>query len=234
MNANNNKERKGDGLLAERNAERIRTAGRKGTKRFVDPTKVFIGNLPFDAKEADLKEFFKTNLGTTFNLKSAKVIYDWKTNKSKGYGFALFTDPMFATSAMEVCNGRQLLGRPLKLSQGQKKQDLNALYIKKKKNKPQTEEEEAIQQGLDDAEDEEEEFMALEEFDHVSDDFLFADDDEDDDDFEFDGTFEEMYPTEYEPLSEDEQNLNRERRREAQKRKKKKKLPHKGFEAPLP
>jgi RNA recognition motif-containing protein len=220
-----------DGVLMEKNRERIRTAGRVGTKRFVDPCKVFLGNLPFDATETDLKQFFRHYLGTTFNVKSVKIIYDWKTNKSKGYGFALFTDPMFATSAMEVLNGKPLKGRPMKLSQGKKKQDENELYIKKKKKqKAQLDAEEAaIQEGLDEAEEDDE--VELDEFDDADDDLLFGDDD--DEDFEYDGIFEEMYPTaQYEPLTEEELKLNREQRRDAAKRKKRRKLPHKGFEPP--
>lgn len=216
-----------DGLLAEKNKERVRTAGRPGTKRFVDPCKVFLGNLPFDATEQDIKQFFQHHLGTTFNVKSIKIIYDWKTNKSKGYGFALFTDPMFATSAMEVLNAKPLKGRPMKLSQGKKKQDENALYIKKKKKKQQeqlSQEEQAIQEGLDEA------GVELDEFDDEDDDLLFGDDD-DDEDFEFDGIFEELYPSaQYEELTEEELKLNREQRRDASKRKKRRKLPHKGFE----
>jgi len=232
MTKNQRKQTAGaDGLLAEKNRERVRTAGRVGTKRFVDPCKVFLGNLPFDATEQDVKEFFKQNLGTLFNVKSVKIIYDWKTNTSKGYGFALFTDPMFATSAMEVLNGRPLKGRPMKLSQGQKKQDENELYIKKKKKQQALNaEEQVIQEGLDEAEDDDE--VQLDEFDEEDDDLLFGDN-EDDEEFEFDGTFEELYPTaQYEPLTEEELKLNREQRRDASKRKKRRKLPHKGFEPP--
>jgi hypothetical protein len=222
----------GDGTLAVVNRQRVRTAGRKGTKSFVDPTKLFLGNLPFDADEKDVRLFFQENLGTTFNVKSIKIIRDWRNNQSKGYGFALFSDPMFATSAMEVCNGKPLKGRLIRVDQGQKKRDPNELYIQKKKKKEAqlTEEEEAIQAGLDEAEgDDPEDMIALEEFDDISDALLFEDDD-DDDEFEYDGVFEDIYPTQYEPLSEEEQKLNREQRRDAAKRKKRRKLPHKGFE----
>ena len=223
-----------DGVLMEKNRERIRTAGRIGTKRFVDPCKVFLGNLPFDATETDVKQFFQQNLGTTFNVKSVKIIRDWKTKASKGYGFALFTDPIFATSAMEVLNGKPLKGRPMKLSQGKKKQDDNQVYIQKKKKQQTLQldaEEAAIQEGLDEAEGDDV-VMELDDFDVEEDALLFGEDDDDDEEG-FDGVFEEMYPTtQYEPLTEEVQNLNREQRRDAAKRKKRRKLPHKGFESP--
>lgn len=230
----NNKPAKADGILIEKNRQRVQMAGRVGTKRFVDPCKVFLGNLPFDANEKDVKLFFKDNLGTTFNVKSVKIIRDWKTNKSKGYGFALFTDPIFATSAMEVLNGRPLKGRPMKLSQGKKQPKENELYIKKKKKQQAAldAEEQAIQQGLDEAvedDDDDDDGVELDEFD-TDDDVLFGEED-DDEEFEYDGIFEEMYPK-YEALSEEEMKLNREQRREAAKRKKRRKLPHKGFELP--
>jgi RNA recognition motif-containing protein len=228
-----------DGLLAAKNKERVKMAGRKGTKRFVDPCKVFLGNLPFDATEQDVKQFLAQNLGTTFHVKSIKIIYDWKTNKSKGYGFALFTDPMFATSAMEVLDGRKLKGRPMTLSQGKKKPKENELYIKKEKKRILTKEEEAIQAGLEEAlsnddDDHDTVVMEVDDFDEADDALLFeSEDDDDDDEFEFDGIFEEIYPSSrYQDLTEEEQQLNREQRRNVAKRKKRRKLPHKGFEPP--
>ena len=230
-----------DSILSVANQARVSTAGKKGTKKFVDPCKVFIGNLPADAGEKDIKEFLQQHLGHTMNVKSIKIIRDWKTNLSKQYGFVLFTDPMFATCAMQFCKNKQLNGRILKLDQGQKKLDPNTLYVTKNKKTPVDAEEAAIQSGLAEAEQGEikttDDAYDVVDFDDDDDAILFAnenDDDVADEDFVYDGVFEEEYPEEFEALTESELMLNREQRREAASRKKRKKLPHKGFGEPLP
>lgn len=231
-----------DSILSAANQARVSTAGKKGTKKFVDPCKVFIGNLPADAVELDIKEFLKQYMGHTMNVKSIKVIRDWKTNLSKQYGFILFTDPMFATCAMQFCKNKQLKGRILKLDQGQKKLDPNTLYVTKNKKKPVDAEEAAIQSGLAEAEQGEitttDDAYDVLDFEDDDDAILFADENDDDgvadEDFVYDGVFEEEYPEEFEALTESELLLNREQRREAASRKKRKKLPHKGFGEPLP
>ncbi|KAL3827315.1 hypothetical protein ACHAXA_005061 [Cyclostephanos tholiformis] len=96
--------------LVEANNRRLRTAGRPGTINFVDPTKVFVGNLPYDAVESDLTLAFAEywNVDATDvdrRIRSVRVIRDWKTGKGRGYGFVQFYDAMDATSAMEGING---------------------------------------------------------------------------------------------------------------------------------
>lgn len=226
------------------NTERRTTAGRRGTKNFVDPTKLFVGNLPFDATEEDLLSFFVKALGTSFNIESIKIIRDWKTGDSKGYGFVQFMDPIHATSSLSVVKNQKLKGRVLKLSQGQRKKEDPTVMIKKTKlSDIKDEQDQVIYDALTDAtSDEEEELddddddddrepMDMEDVLAADDSILFFDDDDDDDDFEFDGVFEEIYSKHQirEPLTEEEAAMNRQNRREASKKKKKQKLPHKGF-----
>ena len=145
-------------LLIELNNERIRTAGRRGTKKFVDPLKVFIGNLPFDADESDIEGLFASHWGCTPDnvgerIESVKVIRDWKTGKSKGYGFVQFYEPMIATSAMESMNkgkGWKIKGRRIRLDQGKKKgSDVDEREMKKrKKQQKQKQREDLDEEGL--------------------------------------------------------------------------------------
>jgi len=214
------------------NNERKRLAGRRGTKNFVDPNKVFVGNLPFDADEDEILSWLCENIGGKMgkhnNIESFKLIRDWKTGKSKGFGFINFMDPMYATSAMAFLKGRKLRGRFVNLHQGKRKEDDKKLLIvqkRDKKNAEQDEESQVIDAALDIAEGKEEEFE-IEDFDDIDDAALFADDDED---FKYDGIFEET--SKYEPLTEEEsKNMNREQRRDTSKRKKRKKMPTKGFQ----
>ncbi len=228
-----------DSYLLAVHKERLKHAGRVGTKRFVDPCKVFCGNLPFDCTEEDLRQFFQQHLShSAQEIHNIQIVKDWKTSQSKGYAFCRFTDPIFATVAMDKCSGKELGGRPIVVRQGKKKDQDSAVYVKKNKKLPQETEEAAIQQGLDQTLDEESrndeaedktttEWIALDD-NEENDDFLFGDDDEyqstEDDDF--DGVFEEMYPL---IVEEANMTLNREQRRNSTRTKKRRKLPNKGF-----
>eukprot|EP00578_Thalassiosira_sp_NH16_P023681 CAMPEP_0181083814 /NCGR_PEP_ID=MMETSP1071-20121207/4366_1 /TAXON_ID=35127 /ORGANISM="Thalassiosira sp., Strain NH16" /LENGTH=350 /DNA_ID=CAMNT_0023165513 /DNA_START=482 /DNA_END=1534 /DNA_ORIENTATION=+ len=129
--------------LIELNNERLQNAGRPGTKKFTDPNKVFIGNLPYDAAESDVMDLFSEHWNVSTEavgdrIESVKIIRDWRTNKSKGYGFVQFYEPMVATSAMESVNkgkkGWRIKGRRIRLDQGQRKPDeLEEMKRKKKK-----------------------------------------------------------------------------------------------------
>lgn len=227
--------------LHVKNQERKRTAGRVGTKHFMDPNKVFVGNLAFDATADDVKQFLRKQLGTLQNVESVKIISDWKTGKSKGYGFVQFMEPMYATSAMELIRNKRLKGRVVRLDQGKKKdsdQD-RLLFIKKRQQNSRTggedNEADVIDGALDEVEaldETKEQTFGLDDFDD-EDDSLFDDDEDDDDDWdeELDGWYEDIYGSnKWEPLSEDEaEGMNREQRREAQRMKPRKKLPAKGF-----
>ena len=228
--AKTTKKYRGDAKLAERYAERIKTAGRKGTKRFVDPCKVFVGNLPFTTDADQLSRFMLDTMGQArLVLHSSKIITDWKTGKSKGYGFVVFTDPIYATVAMEVVNGKLYDGRPVTVDQGKKKDQESLVYLKKKRKEAETDEEVAITKALEAAESEEDEdgiwTFGVNDEDLELDARLFGLSADGDDDDEYDGIFLERKPI-YEGM---DSNLNREKRREAARRMKRTKLPHKGF-----
>lgn len=123
--------------LHTKNQFRVRTAGKPGDKYFMDPNKVFIGNLPFKATKQDLEKFLIGILGNMHNVESVKVITDWKTGIGKGYGFVQFMDPMYATSAIELIKGKKLMGRVVRFDQGKKKDDdINrVLFVKKREKK---------------------------------------------------------------------------------------------------
>jgi len=226
--------------LHVKNQERKRTAGRVGTKHFMDPNKVFVGNLAFDATADDVKHFLKKQLGSLQNVESVKIISDWKTGKSKGFGFIQFMEPMYATSAMELIRNKRLKGRIVRLDQGKRKdadQD-RQLFVKKRQKNARIvgvdDEADVIDRALDEAEaldEAKEEIASLNDFDD-EDDSLFDDEEDDDDwDDELDGWYEDFYGSnKWEPLDEDEvASMNREQRREAQRMKPRKKLPRKGF-----
>mmetsp|Transcript_46599 Transcript_46599/g.107614 ORF Transcript_46599/g.107614 Transcript_46599/m.107614 type:complete len:398 (-) Transcript_46599:108-1301(-) len=70
---------------------------------------VFIGNIPYDALEDDLRSIFN-RVGA---VESLRLVYDKDTKQPKGYGFCDYSDPDTAMSAVRnlnvvECNGRRL------------------------------------------------------------------------------------------------------------------------------
>eukprot|EP00584_Thalassiosira_punctigera_P007736 CAMPEP_0172530888 /NCGR_PEP_ID=MMETSP1067-20121228/4494_1 /TAXON_ID=265564 ORGANISM="Thalassiosira punctigera, Strain Tpunct2005C2" /NCGR_SAMPLE_ID=MMETSP1067 /ASSEMBLY_ACC=CAM_ASM_000444 /LENGTH=385 /DNA_ID=CAMNT_0013315187 /DNA_START=54 /DNA_END=1211 /DNA_ORIENTATION=+ len=145
-------------LLTELNNERLRAAGRPGTKKFTDPNKVFLGNLPYDAVESEVYELFAKHWNVPAEavgdrIESVKIIRDWKTGKSKGYGFIQFYEPMVATSAMESINkgtgrGWRIKGRRIRLDQGKRKPSDDDANKKNKKRVEKMELKDLDEEGL--------------------------------------------------------------------------------------
>lgn len=72
--------------------------------------KLFVGNLPYSATEADITDFF-TQAGVTVD--SVNVMRDRFTGEARGFGFVEINDDAAANHAVEACNGRDLNGRAL-------------------------------------------------------------------------------------------------------------------------
>jgi RNA recognition motif-containing protein len=70
--------------------------------------KLFVGNLPYAATEADVTDFF-TQAGVTVD--SVNVMRDRFTGEARGFGFVEIHDDAAANHAIEACNGRDLMGR---------------------------------------------------------------------------------------------------------------------------
>jgi len=72
--------------------------------------KLFVGNLPYSATEADITDFF-TQAGVSVD--SVNVMRDRFTGEARGFGFVEINDDSAANRAIEACNGRDLMGRAL-------------------------------------------------------------------------------------------------------------------------
>src|SRR6266567_8640752 len=70
--------------------------------------KLFVGNLPYSATEADIQNFF-TQAGVAVD--SVNVMRDRFTGEARGFGFVEINDDTAANHAIEACNGRDLMGR---------------------------------------------------------------------------------------------------------------------------
>ncbi|MFO7924757.1 MAG: RNA-binding protein [Bacteroidales bacterium] len=73
---------------------------------------IYIGNIPYSLKETDIEQLF-AEFGTVM---SVKIITDKFTHRSKGYGFVEMENDSEGESAIENLNGKDVLGRSLKVS----------------------------------------------------------------------------------------------------------------------
>ncbi|OMJ66862.1 hypothetical protein SteCoe_36147 [Stentor coeruleus] len=77
---------------------------------------VFVGNIPYDAKEEDLKTLFEC-VGPVLNF---RLIKDRDSNKPKGYGFCEFKQKEYARSAIRNMNQAEFFGRNLRVDYSEK------------------------------------------------------------------------------------------------------------------
>jgi RNA recognition motif-containing protein len=71
--------------------------------------KLYVGNLPFTVGDADLQSLF-SQAGT---VKSAQVIKDRASGRSKGFGFVEMSSPDEAQGAITMFHGKDFSGRAL-------------------------------------------------------------------------------------------------------------------------
>jgi len=74
---------------------------------------IYVGNLPFDATESDLRSLF-ADFG---NLDSVSLITDRDTGRSRGFGFVELASSSDAAKAIESLNGRDWNGRRLTVNE---------------------------------------------------------------------------------------------------------------------
>lgn len=72
-------------------------------------SKLFVGNLSFQATEEDLRELFQ-QAGT---VDSVRIITDQFTGRPRGFGFVEMATKEEATKAIELLNGRLFRDRNL-------------------------------------------------------------------------------------------------------------------------
>ncbi|MCA9758335.1 MAG: RNA-binding protein [Candidatus Eisenbacteria bacterium] len=76
--------------------------------------KLYVGNLPFSATEAELNEAFSQH-GT---VHSVKLINDRDTGRPRGFGFVEMDDDA-ALAAIDALNGAQMGGRALNVNEAE-------------------------------------------------------------------------------------------------------------------
>jgi len=70
---------------------------------------LYVGNLPYNTADADLQSMFSA----AGKVKSAQVIKDRESGRSKGFGFVEMSSPDEANAAITMFHGKDFNGRPL-------------------------------------------------------------------------------------------------------------------------
>jgi RNA recognition motif-containing protein len=78
---------------------------------------IFVGNLPYDLSEAELRAAFEP-YGT---VTSASIIMDKMTGRSRGFGFVEMADNGQGDAAIKALHLSQLKGRPLTVNEARPK-----------------------------------------------------------------------------------------------------------------
>ncbi len=80
--------------------------------------KLFVGGLPFSTTDEELEEAF-SQFG---NVKSAKVITDRETGRSRGFGFVEYESAEEAKAAIDGQDNKELGGRTIHVSEAKERQ----------------------------------------------------------------------------------------------------------------
>lgn len=72
-------------------------------------TKIYVGNLPWRATDAQLTQLFSAH----GEVSEARVVTDRETGRSRGFAFVSMATPEAARAAIAALNGHNLEGRAL-------------------------------------------------------------------------------------------------------------------------
>lgn len=79
-------------------------------------TKIYVGNLPFTATDAEVRTLFEAH-GT---VDSVALINDRDTGRPRGFGFVEMPRAD-AARAIQALNGKDMGGRPLRVNEAQER-----------------------------------------------------------------------------------------------------------------
>ena len=80
--------------------------------------RLFVGNLPFDVTEAQVREFIE---GDNRKVRSVKIVADKDTGRPRGFAFVDVESDEEAQSAISALNGKELGGRQVVVNEAQER-----------------------------------------------------------------------------------------------------------------
>jgi cold-inducible RNA-binding protein len=81
-------------------------------------TKIYVGNVSFNASEDDIKELF----APYGEIVSVKLISDQQTGRPRGFGFVEMASAEAAKTAIEALNGKPVMDRNIAVSEAKPQQ----------------------------------------------------------------------------------------------------------------
>lgn len=81
-------------------------------------TKIYVGNISFNAKEDDIRTLFSAY----GEIESVKMITDSQTGRARGFGFVEMSSADAARAAIEALNGKSFMERTLSVSEARPQQ----------------------------------------------------------------------------------------------------------------
>jgi len=82
-------------------------------------TKLYVGNLSYDTTNSLLEQLFAEH----GEVRSAQVVMDRDTGRSKGFGFVEMGTDQAAQAAINALNGKSVEGRPLTVNEARPRED---------------------------------------------------------------------------------------------------------------
>ena len=74
---------------------------------------IYVGNLPWDLTEEDLREAF----AAFGEVETAKIVTDRETGRARGFGFVEMSNKDEGTAAISGLNEKDLKGRAIKVNE---------------------------------------------------------------------------------------------------------------------
>jgi RNA recognition motif-containing protein len=81
--------------------------------------KLYVGNLSYSVTDSALEQMFAAH----GSVRSAQVIMDRDTGRSKGFGFVEMTNDQEAQAAITALSGQQVDGRSLTVNEAKPRED---------------------------------------------------------------------------------------------------------------
>jgi cold-inducible RNA-binding protein len=81
--------------------------------------KLYVGNLPYQIEESEMEKEF----GAFGSVKSVKIIKDFDSGRSKGFGFVEMDSADEAQQCIENLDGKDFSGRPLRVNIAKERTD---------------------------------------------------------------------------------------------------------------
>lgn len=80
---------------------------------------IYVGNLSFDATEADIEHAF----GEYGDVKTVSIVKDRDTGRSRGFGFVEMRDRQAGQQAIEGLNLKQIAGRAITVNEARPREE---------------------------------------------------------------------------------------------------------------